>query len=35
MGRSGLASEALNCMPDTGNKETIVRYGNEEQKDVG
>ena len=33
MGRVSWASEAFNCSaPDTGNMETIARYGNEEHK---
>ena len=33
LGKSPLASESLNCSaPDTGNMETIERYGTEEHK---
>jgi acyl-CoA dehydrogenase len=34
MGRSAIGSEPFNCSaPDTGNMETIVRYGTPEQQD--
>ena len=34
LGKNPLASQTLNCSaPDTGNMETIARYGNEEQQE--